>query len=50
MKKAGKKAFIFRIAYLVIVVLAIILLFFLIKNSWDVAEAFNDLLGLLRLK
>jgi len=49
MKKIGKKAFI-GIIKLVIFVLVVILLFFLIKNGWNVQDAFNDMLRLLRLK
>ena len=44
--KMFKKAFVFRIAYFVIFVLAIILLYFLIKNSWSVNTAFKDMLSL----
>ena len=50
MDKIGKKAFVIRTFYMVIAVLAIILLFFLIKNNWDVGEAFNNVLRLLKLK
>ncbi|MCH8004281.1 MAG: hypothetical protein IH934_06665 [Nanoarchaeota archaeon] len=50
MKKIGKKAFIFGIGKLVIFVLVLILLFFLIKNSWNINDAFNSLLTLLRIK
>ena len=45
----AKKAFLVRIVYFVIFVLAVILLIFLIKNKWNVAAAFNDMLSLLRL-
>ncbi|MBI2134392.1 hypothetical protein HYU09_00230 [Candidatus Woesearchaeota archaeon] len=46
----SKKAFVIRIAYFIIFVLAIILLIFLIKNKWDVSAAFSDMAKLLRLK
>ena len=45
----NKKAFVFRIIYLVFAILAAILLYFLIKNGWDVKAAFNNMLSLLRL-
>ena len=47
MKKIHKKAFVFRIIYFIFFIIAVILLFFLIKNGWDVNAAFNDILGLL---
>jgi hypothetical protein len=50
MKKTGKKAFVIGIVRLVGFAIAVVLLFFLIKNSWNVGEAFNDMLSLLRLK
>ena len=50
MKKIGKKAFIGGIIKLAIFIVAVVLLFFLIKNNWDVGEAFNDMLSLLRMK
>lgn len=49
MEKIGKKAFVFKIGKLIIFVILIILLFFLIKNGWDVGEAFNNMKGLLGL-
>jgi cell division septal protein FtsQ len=42
----NKKAFVFRIVYFIIFVLAVILLIYLIKNKWDVGAAFGDILGL----
>ena len=45
MKKLGKKA-ITGIFKLIAFVLAVILLYFLIKNSWNVGKAFSDMLGL----
>ena len=50
MKKISKKAFVIKIAKLIIFAAVVILLFFLIKNNWDVKEAFSNLLSLLRLK
>ena len=50
MKKISKKAFIGGIIKLVVFILVVILLFFLIKNSWNVGESFNDMLSLLKLK
>tara|TARA_Y100000031_G_C7968442_1_gene269232 strand:- start:158 stop:310 length:153 start_codon:yes stop_codon:yes gene_type:complete len=49
MKNINKKAFVFRIAYLIIFVLIVILLIFLIRNDWNVGAAFSDMLRLLRL-
>ncbi|MBW2976882.1 hypothetical protein KY347_05540 [Candidatus Woesearchaeota archaeon] len=49
MKKLGKKA-ITRIFKFAILVLAVILLFFLIKNSWNVPSAFKNMLSLLGIK
>ena len=46
----AKKAFLVRVVYFVIFVLAVILLVFLIKNKWNVSAAFDDMLRLLRLK
>ena len=48
MAKFGKKAFtgIFKLAAFI---LAIILLFFLIKNKWNVGNAFKDMIGLFGL-
>lgn len=48
MKKLGKKAIV-RIFKLVAFVLAAVLLFFLIKNKWDVGNAFKDMMGLFGL-
>ena len=45
----AKKAFV-RIIYFIIFVFAVILLVFLIKNKWNVSEAFDYMLRLLRLK
>ena len=42
MKKIGKKAFIFKIIKLLILVIAIIILVFLIKNDWDVGLAIYE--------
>mgnify|MGYP004202649623 CR=1 len=50
MEKIGKNAFVFKIGQLIILVLVLILLFFLIKNGWNVNEAFKDMLSLLRLQ
>ena len=44
MKKLGKKAFIGRIIKLVILVIAVVLLVFLIKNDWNVGSAFSEIL------
>lgn len=49
MLKLHKKAFVFRIAYFIVFVIVVILLFFLIKNGWDVKASFIDLANLLRL-
>ncbi|MFH0868374.1 MAG: hypothetical protein V1831_03600 [Candidatus Woesearchaeota archaeon] len=49
MKKLGKKAIV-GIIKLVGVIVAVILLIFLIKNSWNVSQAINDMLSLFRLK
>ena len=46
----AKKAFIVRIVYFVIFILAVILLIFLIKNKWNVSAAFDDMARLLRMK
>ena len=46
MKRLGKKAIV-RIFKLVAFVLAAILMFFLIKNKWDVGNAFKDMASLL---
>ncbi len=48
MRKFGKKAFT-RIFKLVAFVLAAVLLFFLIKNQWNVGDAFKDMMGLFGL-
>ena len=45
MKKLGKKA-IAGIFKLIAFILAAILLFFLIKNKWDVKQAFGNMLDL----
>ena len=49
MNKIHKKAFVFRIGYFIIFVIVVILLFFLIRNDWDVNAAFSDMANLLRL-
>jgi len=43
----SKKAFVTKIIKLVIFVFVLILLIFLIKNSWDVNAAFSEISGLL---
>ena len=40
--KLGRKAFVFRIINLVIVIIAIILLVFLIRNDWDIGTAIGQ--------
>ena len=46
----AKKAFLVRVVYFVIFVLAVILLVFLIKNKWNVSAAFENMQRLLRLR
>jgi hypothetical protein len=41
-----KKAFVTRLLYFLIVILALILLVLLVKNDWDVPTTFNSVLGI----
>ena len=47
MKKLHKKAFIIKIAKLIIFLVALIFLIFMIKNDWNIGEAVHDMLGFL---
>jgi len=50
MKRIGKKGFIVKTIKLAIFVLVIILLFFLIKNGWNVQDAINNMLGFMGIR
>ncbi|MBI2651088.1 hypothetical protein HYX01_01330 [Candidatus Woesearchaeota archaeon] len=50
MKKIGKKAFIKKTFKFIIFVLVVILLVFLIKNKWNIPNAFSDMAEILRIK
>ena len=47
MKKFHKKAFIIRIAKLIIFLVIIVFFIFMIKNDWNVKDAINNMLSFL---